>query len=57
MLMLSKEALEYGDILQIDVNDVYKHLTHKTLSGFLWSKKFCPNALKWMTIIHYIGIF
>ena len=44
MQMLSKESLEYGDILQINVNDVYKHLTYKTLSGFLWSKKFCPNA-------------
>ena len=38
--LLETEAEKNDDILQINVEDSYHTLSYKSLSGFLWIKKF-----------------
>ena len=38
--LLEAEAEKNDDILQINVEDSYHTLSYKSLSGFLWIKKF-----------------
>ena len=38
--LLETEAEKNNDILQINVEDSYHTLSYKSLSGFLWIKKF-----------------
>ncbi len=37
---LNREISEKGDILQLDIQEDYKNLSYKTLSGFAWMNQF-----------------
>lgn len=41
---LENEHLSHGDILQTTVIDAYYNLAYKTLSGFIWTNRYCSTA-------------
>ncbi|XP_077993398.1 beta-1,3-galactosyltransferase 5-like [Glandiceps talaboti] len=42
--LIRDEGVKYKDILQFDFDEHYLNLTLKTLLGFRWATKHCPNA-------------
>jgi len=41
---LQSENMLHGDMVQISVLDHYKALSYKTLTGFIWTNRFCGSA-------------
>lgn len=41
---LNQESQQYNDIVQANYTDSYFNNTFKTMSGFEWVVKYCPNA-------------
>jgi len=41
---LRSENMLHGDMVQISVLDHYKALSYKTLTGFIWTNRFCGSA-------------
>merc|ERR1712154_727535 len=41
---LQGENMLHGDLVQISVQDHYKALAYKTLTGFIWVNRFCGGA-------------
>jgi len=41
---LQTENMLHGDMVQISVRDHYKALSYKTLTGFIWTNRFCGSA-------------
>ena len=52
--LLETEAEKNEDILQINVEDSYHTLSYKSLSGFLWIKKFTGYLNLQMFFCNYI---
>lgn len=42
--LVNEESRKYRDILQEDFHDTYMNSTLKTIMGFNWASKFCPQA-------------
>ena len=40
-LQIANEAVEHNDIVQKSFEDIYRHLTFKTVLGYLWTRDQC----------------
>ena len=45
---LDKEKNEYGDILQLSIEEGYENLAYKTLAGFAWIWRQYGENLQWI---------
>ena len=45
---LDKEKNEYGDILQLSIEEGYENLAYKTLAGFAWIWQQYGENLQWI---------
>ena len=41
---IDEEASRYDDVLQGDIEEIYQNLTSKTVMGYTWMRKHCPDA-------------
>ena len=55
-----------SDVLILDIEDTYENLSYKTISSFLWVRKFYPNvkyivkidddvSMKWQYLLSFIS--
>ncbi|EFA03672.1 Beta-1,3-galactosyltransferase brn-like Protein [Tribolium castaneum] len=49
-LKIRKEFESYKDIVQANFTDDYYNNTYKTMMGFTWAARFCPNARFYMFV-------
>ena len=45
---LDKEMEQYGDILQLSIEEGYKNLSYKTLAGFAWIWRLYGDNVQWI---------
>ena len=41
---IDEEASRYDDVLQGEIEEIYQNLTSKTVMGYTWMRKHCPDA-------------
>ena len=41
---VDEEASRYDDVLQGEIEEIYQNLTSKTVMGYTWMRKHCPDA-------------
>ncbi|CAG9772034.1 unnamed protein product [Ceutorhynchus assimilis] len=47
-ISINEESQRFNDIVQANYTDSYYNNTYKTMSGFEWAVKYCPNAKFYM---------
>ena len=41
---IDEEASRYDEVLQGEIEEIYQNLTSKTVMGYTWMRKHCPDA-------------